>query len=369
MRAVYALSADPLTNGHIDIIKRAKKMFSQVVVAIGTNPHKKYLFSLAERVSLAQTALKELSGVSVQSFSGLLVDFAYEQTISVIIRGLRTAEDYQFETQLFATGLSQQRGIETVCLLASPGHSHVSSSMVKELQLNQGLVQEFVPLVVKAALEKKLSQQTFVGVTGEMAAGKSYLIAQLIKHLQTEKIPAHHIDFDQLAKEVLFSKTEPRYVLLRQELAADLGLPYTDDSSAAKQNIADALFSSTQLQEQLRARLVTPLLTYLRTKLIGKTGIIFLESALLAEWELFHLVNNQIIMVESQSAEQAHRLSQRQLKKSEIKVRLDAQFSFRQKLLAAQKIISQDGQGRIWQVSSPITGSQIKTLAKELSSI
>jgi pantetheine-phosphate adenylyltransferase len=127
MKAIYAFSGDPITFGHIDIIERAAKVFTKVLVCIGSNPDKKYMFTLEQRLQMAQDALSSIKNVDVKSFSGLLVDFAFEQNISVIIKGVRNTTDFEYENTLHAVGESQKLGIETFILFAKPQLAHVSS--------------------------------------------------------------------------------------------------------------------------------------------------------------------------------------------------------------------------------------------------
>lgn len=119
-RAIYAFSGDPITYGHINIIKRAANFFDEVVAGIGVNPSKSYMFTLEERTEMAQNALEGLRNVKVTSFEGLLVDYAYEQAIPVIIKGVRNAADFDYERALKEIGDSQRAGIETHILFAKP---------------------------------------------------------------------------------------------------------------------------------------------------------------------------------------------------------------------------------------------------------
>lgn len=156
-RAIYAASLDPITFGHIDIIERAVQMFDELVVAIGANPDKKYMFSLEERVDMARYSLAHIHNVRVTSFSGLLVDFAYEQRADAIVKGVRDVKDFSYEQLLHQVGVSQKLGIETILLFARKDLEHVSSSVVKAIQKEQGFIHEYVPLCVKQRLEERMS--------------------------------------------------------------------------------------------------------------------------------------------------------------------------------------------------------------------
>ena len=154
---VYAGTFDPITLGHIDVIKRALKMFDSVIVAITTNPAKKPLFSLEERVRLARESLKGIDGVEVESFTSLLVDYVKRKNTSLILRGLRELSDFEHEFQQALINRKLYPKADTVFVMTSPRYFYVSSSMVREISSLGGSVKEFVPAPVEAALEKKFA--------------------------------------------------------------------------------------------------------------------------------------------------------------------------------------------------------------------
>ena len=174
-KAIVAFSGDPITKGHIDLIRRASLNF-EVVLGIGENPKKSYTFSLEKRKAMAEEALR-LSGlpnVTVKSFTGLLVDFAYENSIYNIIRGIRGVNDFADEDYLHLVNKNQTPKIETYFLMANKEFAHVSSSAVKELQKHQGQnILDYVTPNVKKELEREISGQYRVGVTGSIGAVKS----------------------------------------------------------------------------------------------------------------------------------------------------------------------------------------------------
>lgn len=157
---IYPGTFDPITLGHIDVITRASCLFDKIIVAVALSKRKKTLFSIEERCKLAQEALAELPNIEVLPFAGLLVDFAREQNIFVILRGLRAISDFEHEFQL--VGLYQQfePRIETVFMMPAVKYLHISSSMAREIAELQGSKKELeclVPPKVCAALETKLS--------------------------------------------------------------------------------------------------------------------------------------------------------------------------------------------------------------------
>ncbi len=154
-RAIYPGSFDPPTNGHVDIIRRGLGLFDSLIVAVGNNPAKRYLFDLDERQRLLKQAMPDLE-LTIAPFSGLLVDAAKEHGASVIVRGLRPLGDFDLE---FRNGLANRNltGIETVLLLADPAHAYVSSSLVKEIATHGGDVSAYVSPAIQEALERRVA--------------------------------------------------------------------------------------------------------------------------------------------------------------------------------------------------------------------
>lgn len=154
--ALYPGTFDPVTNGHSDLVRRAVRVFDQVIVAIAANPAKQPLFSLAERVDLARKVLSDTAGVSVIGFDTLLIECVRQQHAQVILRGLRAVSDFEFEFQL--AGMNRRLGpdIETVFMTPSEREMFVSASLVKEIASLGGNVAEFVHPAVRAALAAKM---------------------------------------------------------------------------------------------------------------------------------------------------------------------------------------------------------------------
>ncbi|MGS2719513.1 pantetheine-phosphate adenylyltransferase [Paraglaciecola aestuariivivens] len=157
-KAIYPGTFDPVTNGHADLIERAANMFSHVIVGIASNPSKKPLFTLEERVELIKQVTKDLENVEVIGFTGLLADFAEKQGATVLIRGLRAVSDFEYEFQLANMNRRLNPDLESVFLTPSEENSFISSTLVKEVALHRGKVNEFCHPAVIKALENKLHQ-------------------------------------------------------------------------------------------------------------------------------------------------------------------------------------------------------------------
>ena len=154
--ALYPGTFDPVTNGHSDLVRRAVRVFDQVIVAIAANPAKQPLFSLAERVDLARKVLSDTAGVSVIGFDTLLIECVRQQHAQVILRGLRAVSDFEFEFQLAGMNRRLSPDIETVFMTPSEREMFVSASLVKEIASLGGNVAEFVHPAVRAALAAKM---------------------------------------------------------------------------------------------------------------------------------------------------------------------------------------------------------------------
>ncbi|MGC9017093.1 MAG: pantetheine-phosphate adenylyltransferase [Caldimicrobium sp.] len=156
--AIYPGTFDPITNGHLDLIKRALQFFDKIIVAIGENPAKKPLFTIDERIYMVKEALIEADlrdRVEVESFSGLLVDFAKMKEASVIIRGLRAVSDFEYEMQLALMNRKLSNSIDTIFLMPSLRYIFLSSSIIKEAARFGGKVDDLVPKVVVQKLKEK----------------------------------------------------------------------------------------------------------------------------------------------------------------------------------------------------------------------
>ena len=153
--ALYPGSFDPITNGHLDVLERASKMFDEVVIAVLRHPEKKSFLTVEKRVELIKEATKDMENVSVASFDGLTVEFARSIGAKFLIRGLRTITDFEYEVQLCQTNQVIAPDIDTVFLPTKPKHNFISSSIVRELSNHKTDISKFVPKNVVEYLKKK----------------------------------------------------------------------------------------------------------------------------------------------------------------------------------------------------------------------
>jgi len=351
-KAIYAFSGDPPTFGHLDIIKRVSSSFDHVVVGIGVNPNKIYMFSLEKRKEMTIKMVKDIPNVSVVSFDGLLIDYVYEQEINTIIRGIRNSADLEYEQIIHEVNMAATLGennkphIETFCLFADPKLSHVSSSVVKALQQESGFIQDYVPLHVKQELEKVMLNRYMLGMTGSIGAGKSYA-CKLIKNWCDERnIPCTYIDLDIVAKDILNTLTEPAYVTLRNNIAQVFpGEVLQNDGFVNRQVLGDLVFENPYYLELLNTLMAKPVLVRLSNTLRKSTGLVLLESALFAEGNITYLCNNNILYVDVNKEVQSKRLVDRNYGNDQVDRRVNSQYSLDKKIETIEEKILQEGHG------------------------
>ena len=161
-RAIYPGSFDPVTKGHLDVVQRAAGLFDEVIVAVAHNEQKAGLFTMEERVALLGETLGGLANVRVTQFRGLLVDFARNEKVNAVIRGLRAISDFEFEFQMALMNRKLEATVETIFLMPKEEYTYLSSRIVKEIARLGGDVSSFVPKVVQEALTNRLNAKKAV---------------------------------------------------------------------------------------------------------------------------------------------------------------------------------------------------------------
>lgn len=154
--AIYPGSFDPFTNGHKNVIERGVKVFDEVVVAVAHNTSKKTIFTLEERVEILREIFKDRADVRVDYFEGLLVDYAKRMGTNIVLRGMRTVSDFEYELQMALANKSLSQELETVFMVTDSEFSHVSSSVIREVVALGGSARKMVPAIVEKKLKEKL---------------------------------------------------------------------------------------------------------------------------------------------------------------------------------------------------------------------
>ena len=162
-KAIFPGSFDPVTNGHLDLIRRSAVLFDELIIGVLVNVSKIPLFSIDERIEMLEILTKDFSNISVKSFDGLLVDFVKQEHASVIVRGLRTAQDFEYELPLAQANYKLNERADTIFLPTAPEHSYISSSGVKEIYRFGGNIQGMVPELVIQRMEKGKKGGTYAG--------------------------------------------------------------------------------------------------------------------------------------------------------------------------------------------------------------
>ena len=159
LRAIYPGSFDPVTNGHLDVIRRSSKMVDELIVGVLNNNAKMPLFSAEERVKMLKEVTKDIPNVRIYPFDGLLIDFAAKMEAGVVIRGLRAITDFEYELQMSQTKHKLNPDVETIFLTTSIEYSYLSSTTVKEIASYGGDITQFVPEAIVGKLEQKMKEK------------------------------------------------------------------------------------------------------------------------------------------------------------------------------------------------------------------
>ena len=156
--AIYPGSFDPITNGHLDLIERGRQLFDQLIVAVLTNLEKEPLFTVAERVDMLREASKSIPNVSVDTFSGLLVDYARQKQAKALLRGIRAFTDYEYELQMALMNRKMEPRVETVFMMPAEQYSYLSSRIVREIAKLGGPLNGLVPEMVERRVRQRITQ-------------------------------------------------------------------------------------------------------------------------------------------------------------------------------------------------------------------
>ena len=158
-KAVYPGSFDPITKGHMDVISRGSGVFDQVIVAVARNPHKRALFTIDERMDMIRHETRNLKNVKVDTFEGMLIDYVKKQGTNIILRGIRTVSDFEYEFQMALTNRTLDKEMETVFIVTSEEYSFMNSTLIKEIAALGGDTRAFVSGEVGRKLKEKLAAQ------------------------------------------------------------------------------------------------------------------------------------------------------------------------------------------------------------------
>lgn len=316
-KALIAGSFDPVTNGHLDIIKRAAFLYDELHVVIGKNPSKTSTFDIETRMSIIRNSINAeiYPNIVVNSFSGLLSDYAYDNGIHVILRGLRNPSDFEAELTLSSVN-RDLRGVETVFMPSKPEFFNVSSSMVKAIVKERGSVEKYVPLEAKWNLETKIGRYNLIGIVGNSGSGKTTFVNKLMKLDHTG--PMVSINLDQVAHEIYDSQS-PYCLEVKEKIGIYFGEAVIDtqNKSINRKLLAKIVFGNKQDLEVLNRLMINPLRHALYEKIkaveINSEYIttILIEGAMIPESGLLPFVNNNVIYLECDDQTAIERIMKR----------------------------------------------------------
>ncbi|MDD5454787.1 MAG: pantetheine-phosphate adenylyltransferase [Candidatus Ratteibacteria bacterium] len=155
-KIIYPGTFDPITLGHLDLIKRAIDIFDGLIVAVASNPHKNPLFSFSERISMLKEATKGIDNIEIDSFEGLLIDYVRSKRCNIVLRGIRAISDFEYEFQMVLSNRKLASDIETILMMPSENYSYLSSKIIKEMASLGADLGDFVPSIVEKKLKEKL---------------------------------------------------------------------------------------------------------------------------------------------------------------------------------------------------------------------
>ena len=353
-KTLYAFSGDPITLGHRHVIERILKAHpdDELVIAIGVNPGKDYLFTLDERKKMASEYLSDLD-VDVVSFEGMLTDYASENCFKVVYRGIRDGNDAADELSLFNVLRTQDTDFEMFLMPAYKDMTSISSSNVKNIINEHGRIDSYVAVAVKEALEAKLLGQYSIGITGVSGAGKSYMSDEIKRVASEFGIPIHHIDLDAIGHQILEVSTEELYVKTRKKII-DIFDVESNDGFIDRKALGNAVFEKPECMAKLNEIMYKPMMLKITREKYGadKKGLLVIDGALIAEFGWTNLSNNNTILVTTDEQTQELRLFNSGLDHERIGRRRESQYTEslkREKLLDA---INQDKHGTLWEIDN-----------------
>lgn len=323
--AIYPLSADPIHNGHINNIKKLKELniFNNIYIAIGRNYEKrtKYLFTDTEKLAITQKALIFLgSSVVAEVFTGLLAHYAKKRNTNIIIRGSRNSND--FESEQIMAEFNKAYGLHTFIIPAPKNTFNISSTTIKAIVENGGLVHEYVPSVIKQALEEKILGITLIGVTGNTGSGKTSFCKKLFQI--NKKI--HYLEVDKLIKELYKNN-----LAVEQAVKKTFGQNIYSKKEINRKKLAQIIFSDAVKRLALVEILRTPLKIALEEKIQNLKGIILIDCAYLAEYNLLPLVNNNVVLltcsdkIKQKRNKNAHKIREAQYTEKQLRLAIKEQ--------------------------------------------
>lgn len=352
-RGLVALSADPITNGHIDLIRRSAERCKELLVLVADNDRKKgsYTYQLDERRAMAERAVAEagVPNVRVIGSAGLLVDIYLREACDRLFRGVRNAKDIDFEEEQHKLNELILLSLKVEFLQAAESLQFVSSTMVKsfvDLALD---VDRFVPMFVKQSLEERRMGQYRIAVTGGIAVGKSWVAKELARQSNEVGIKALHVNVDQLLRDA-YDEKSPGAQDVRDELSRMFGSQVlsADMLTVDRKCMAEILFrADAEAAREAVTKLTMPHVARMyRSAIAGVKGLVIVEWAQIAEMDMGPWTNNNVIVVDS--PDRPTFLKQRNVDPERIKVMDTIQWPVMRKVRAFESRADRDHNGTVF---------------------
>lgn len=352
VNAIYPLSADPATNGHVNIAERASRIFDKVLVWIGLNEGKNRTFTLAESEDMTRVSLSYLPNVEVISSEEMLAHYVYDNMIDVVVRGARSAEDFNAERKLYEFLKRQNPDIEVITFFADPKLIGLSSSQIKLEHKSKAFIHELVPLYVKECMDRKLLGYYILGITGETGSGKSYVGKKFVEFGKLLGVQVHNIELDEIGHRITGTLMEPRYVDVRKQIIRTFGKDVALEGKINRKVLGEKVFGDRDALEKLNRIMYQPLTEQLQKELFGKKGLLLLNAALIVESRLAGICNNNILLVDVDKNTQRERLLEKGLNDNQMTRRLSSQYDLAQKKLLLQQYIDAAHYGHIFNINT-----------------
>lgn len=357
-RGLFALSGDPIHNGHLDIIQKASEQCESLVIYVTNSDEKtgKYLLSQRSRRRLIKAAIGGwLPNTTVMAGDALLTDVFMEQGCDVLIRGIRNKDDLEYEKgqvawhNRFLPGIAEQ----TEYVEGDPQFAGISSSLVKSFAYHHIDVSNMVPPMVKAALEATMHKQCVVGITGQMATGKTWVAKKIVEAVKATGFPAMHLSFDDLVRE-LYDEDTPGAQVVRDEIDKVFpGVLIDGGKKVDRAKLKAEIVKAEQDKLDVVHALTKPHVFRLyRKHVTGVEGIILVEWAQLVENGMIPFVNNRVIIVDS--PDRADMLAKRGVPADLVKRFDDVQWPADKKAATLEAEIKAAGYGRCIRVNNRI---------------
>ena len=364
-------SFDLFTFGHLDMVERWSKQADKLYVWVGINEKKTTMFSQREREDMVRANTSHLANVEVVSYKWLTVKYAYEHRIKTIIRWTRSAKDYEEEALLAKVNESQYPDIETMLLITKNDNAHISSSTAKAIHEAKWDVHKYISLYSKQALEARMSSQYIMWFVGPSWVWKTKYTKYLAAEARSQWINTTIINLDNIWHEILWwDLSLPVYKETREKIkAAFWDHCMNEDGSINKKVLWPMIFWDEKNKKTLDEIMLVPMMTRYRDKIANLTWLILIDWALIAEFGLWYLCNNNFALISADKQTLKERLSIRDdLDEDQARRRYESQLSAESKAILINKEIEETRHWKLIQIdnSEEIDDWSVKNVLEDI---